>query len=125
MAVSADNQITWDIFDALPDPALALDGNREIIFANKAALGLLGEDIEGGDIAMALRQPLALSIANAALDGQNPEPGEIDIYRGTPQIFEVRAAPILGNRIVKALITFKDNTPVSYTHLTLPTNREV
>jgi two-component system phosphate regulon sensor histidine kinase PhoR len=112
MAVSADNQITWDIFDALPDPALALDGNREIIFANKAALGLLGEDIEGGDIAMALRQPLALSIANAALDGQNPEPGEIEISRGTPQIFEVRAAPILGNRIVKALITFKDNTRI-------------
>ena len=49
--MSADNQITWDIFNALPDPALALGGNREIVFANKAALDLLGKDIEGGDIA--------------------------------------------------------------------------
>ena len=112
MAVSADNQITWDIFNALPDPALALGGNREIVFANKAALDLLGKDIEGGDIAMALRQPLVLSIANAALDGQNPEPGEIEVSRGTIQIFEVQAAPILGNGIVKALITLKNNTRI-------------
>ena len=32
--------------------------------------------------------------------------------RGTIQIFEVQAAPILGNGIVKALVTLKNNTRI-------------
>ena len=101
-----------NVFDALPDPVLALDSSRAIFFANKAGKALLGEAIEGEDISMALRQPLALSLADAALAGKHLEPGEIKISRGTVQIFEIQATPIHGNERIKVLITIKDNTRI-------------
>ena len=104
--------IPTKVFNALPDPVLALDSSRAIFFANKAGKALLGEAIEGEDISMALRQPVVLSLADAALAGKHPKPGEIKISRGTAQIFEIQATPIHGNERIKALISIKDNTRI-------------
>ena len=61
---------------------------------------------------MALRQPVVLSLADAALAGKHSEPGEIKIARGTVQIFEIEATPIQGNERIKALISLKNNTRI-------------
>jgi len=108
--VTIVKEITWAVFDSFPEPVLVLDGDRKIIFANDPALNLLGQTIQGEDISMALRQPAFLALAEAALAGRNPDPDEIKVSKGTPQFFEVRAAPLLGNSIAKALISMREIT---------------
>ena len=62
--------IPWSIFDNLPDPVLVLDRDRTIISANRAALDLFGRSVEGNDMAL-LRQPSAITVAEAALNGKH------------------------------------------------------
>ena len=42
-------EVSWNVFNALPGPILALDDARKIVFANRAAFNLLGDTIEGED----------------------------------------------------------------------------
>jgi two-component system phosphate regulon sensor histidine kinase PhoR len=102
--------LPWSIFDNLPEPVLVLDAARTVVSANRAAQELLGQSVEGRDMALALRQPAALSAAGAALAGEQPEPAEITFTTGAPRTFEVRAAPVPGNGPARAVITLHDTT---------------
>ncbi|TFI60063.1 PAS domain-containing protein [Sphingomonas parva] len=60
-------RLAGEIVAPLPEPTLLLDGGR-ILTANPAARRLFGETIEGQDLRLAIRHPLALE-AIAAHDG--------------------------------------------------------
>ena len=102
--------IPWSIFDNLPDPVLVLDRDRTIISANRAALDLFGRSVEGNDMALALRQPSAITIAEAALNGKHPKPAELSLYTGANQIFEIYATPVPDAGAFRAVITLHDTT---------------
>ena len=48
------------ILDALPNPVLLLDSQKTIVAANSAAKELLGAEIEGRSLAIALRLAVVL-----------------------------------------------------------------
>ena len=102
--------IPWSIFDNLPDPVLVLDRDRTIISANRAALDLFGRPIEGIDMALALRQPSAITIAEAALNGEHPEPVEISLFTGANRIFEICATPVPDAGAFRTVLTLHDTT---------------
>ena len=102
--------IPWSIFNILPNPILVVNAQRSIILANRAARELLGPAIEGGEMAMALRHPSALSMAMIAVSGARPEPAEITIPGDEPQTFEVRAEPVPGNGEAQAVIILENTT---------------
>ena len=102
--------LPWTIFDNLPEPVLVLDAKRTVVSANRAAFDLLGQTIEGGDLALALRQPAALTAAGLALSGETPGPVEIKMSIGTERTFEVRAAPVPGDDGLRAVLTLHDTT---------------
>ena len=102
--------IPWSIFDNLPDPVLVLNQDRTIITANKAARDLFERPIEGNDLALALRHPSAITTAEAALNGKNPEPAELSLSISANRIFEICATPVPGAGGSMAVITLHDTT---------------
>lgn len=57
------------ILGSLPDPLIILSGDRRVLRINEAAAGLLGRNLEGRDLALALRHPTALEAVDAVLAG--------------------------------------------------------
>jgi len=58
------------VLAALPEPLILLDANRRVLRANQAAATLLGERIEGRDLAGALRHPAVLAATDQVLKGE-------------------------------------------------------
>jgi len=54
-----DASATTAILHALPDPVLLLDTEKRVVAANKAAKELLGAQIEGRSLAMAIRHRMS------------------------------------------------------------------
>ena len=50
------------VLDALPAPALAIDGNDLVVAANPDALSLVGGQIVGRNYVAMLRQPVVLDV---------------------------------------------------------------
>ena len=59
---------TAAILQALSDPVLLIDGENTIVTANDAAKTLLGDEIEGRSLALALRQPEVLEYTDIRMD---------------------------------------------------------
>lgn len=55
------------LLDSLPAPLLLLNGHRRIVFANRKARSLLGDRLEGRDLATALRIPALSDAADKVL----------------------------------------------------------
>ena len=60
---------TSALLDALIDPAILVDSERQVVAANKPARALLGEFQPGSDLSMMLRHPAALHAVDAVLAG--------------------------------------------------------
>jgi two-component system phosphate regulon sensor histidine kinase PhoR len=78
------------IVDSLPDPLLMLDAERRVVRANEAARALIGMDVVGHDLALALRHPAVLDVVDAALRGRAGG-GEVDFALPGPRPRELSA----------------------------------
>ena len=100
-----------------------LDSNHPV--SNPSQLGLeskLGLDSKRQKDAMSSNSS-GLQSSGTAGSGSTTAEGRTDASPSRPHGREKEKTPALPNRMVKDLVSvFK---PVSYTHLTLPTNREV
>ena len=70
------------VLDALPDPVLVLDAQRQIRIANMAARSLLGAEIESRSLLAVLRQPGLLTALDALANGESPEAMELPEIAG-------------------------------------------
>lgn len=96
------------VLDALPDPVLVLDAQREILLANAAARTLLGAEIESRSLLAVLRQPVLLTALDALARGQSPEPMELPEIAGHSLVAELSAIDEAGAEFGRALIVFHD-----------------
>jgi two-component system phosphate regulon sensor histidine kinase PhoR len=81
-----------DILDALPEPALVVSGGR-VRTANRAALTILGPDIQGQDVRFAIRHPSAVERLLAA-NPQGPEEAELVGLGETERRWTMSVAPL-------------------------------
>jgi len=67
------------VLAALPEPLLLLDPDRQVVRANAAAEGLLGERLIGRDLAGTLRHPAVLAATDAVLRGAGDRVVEFEL----------------------------------------------
>ena len=66
------------VLDSLPEPVIAIDGERRIVRASRSTTALLGVDPAGADLVAALRDPGVLEAAERVIASGAPE--EIDFH---------------------------------------------
>ena len=64
------------VLDNLPDPVIAIDGERRIVRASRGTTAILGVDPVGADLVAALRDPAVLEAAERVIATGEPE--EVD-----------------------------------------------
>ena len=83
------------LLDFLPDPIAIVDGARGLVDANRLAQDLLGDGIEGRDLALSFRHPEALVAIDSVLAGEDAERRvEIAIPVPVLRYFEVRVSAL-------------------------------
>lgn len=104
-----DTTLASAILDALPDPVLLLDGRRRVVAANRAAVELLGEAIQGRDVCLILRQPGVQKVLKDTVAGHIKR-GDAEFVIPTPvkryyqlQVMRVPKDEALSVRAVAAL----------------------
>ena len=104
------------VLDALDLGIVVVDVQGREVYRNKAA-----EDITGARHADVLVDAIVERLLIAAHRG-SAVTEQMQLAGPPPRVLVVAAQPLDGGG---AMATINDITPVSYTHLTLPTNREV
>lgn len=88
-----------DVMNAVPDPMLHLSGSGQIVAANAAARGLLGDWIEGRSYATVLRQPGLLGRIEAVQAGDPATEARMQITDQTGETqYLVRITPVAQDR---------------------------
>ena len=85
---------TAAILQALPDPVLLIDSQKTIVTANEAAKNLMGVEIEGRSLALALRQPEVLDAVNDVLRGEDQQSARISLLMSVRRIFDIQVAAL-------------------------------
>ena len=85
---------TAAILQALPDPVLLIDSQKTIVTANEAAKNLMGVEIEGRSLALALRQPEVLDAVNDVLRGEDQQSARISLFMSVRRIFDIQVAAL-------------------------------
>ena len=109
-AAVVTQQAELAILDLLPDPVILIGLQREVVFANRAAVDLLQASYRDRDLAQSFRHPVVLEIADAVLKGAAERRAEIDILLPVPRILEARAIAVPPGGPVRAMLTFHDMT---------------
>lgn len=78
------------ILDSLPDPIILLDGNRKVVATNRSAQDLFGSDLEGLNLARALRHPAALEAVDAVIAGVSQREVEVTLPVPVQRDFSVQ-----------------------------------
>jgi len=89
-----DASATTAILHALPDPVLLLDTEKRVVAANKAAKELLGAQIEGRSLAMAIRHPDVLDAVNEVLKGGARSQVKISMLATVRRSFDIQVASL-------------------------------
>lgn len=98
-----------EFLDALPTPALAIDGAERIVAANAQARNLLGQGIDGRSYVTILRQPELLTMIEAVLRDSAPRVGQYLSNDGTEETtFQVTARVVPSARAM--VLSFVDVT---------------
>jgi two-component system, OmpR family, phosphate regulon sensor histidine kinase PhoR len=80
---SAASDRLWRMMvDAVPEPAVALDGSGQILHANRLAEDLFGSRRRGGHIASMTRDPELLAAVDEALETRQSR--EVELHRRVP-----------------------------------------
>ena len=82
------------ILKALPNPVLLIDSEKTIVTANDAAKNLLGAEIEGRTLALALRQPEVLDAVNDVLGGEYQRSARISLLTSVHRSFDIQVTTI-------------------------------
>lgn len=73
----AESSIPTEILDCVPAAVLVINGNRQIVHANRTALDLFGAAAVGRDLALSIRHPNVLDAIDFVLAGNPQKSGEI------------------------------------------------
>ncbi|MCV3270831.1 sensor histidine kinase [Roseobacter sinensis] len=100
-----------DMLDAVPLPALLIDGSERIVGANEDARALIGRGIEGRNFVTMLRQPALIDAVEAVLRDSRPRVAPYLANDGVQETtFRVTARVISDQRVI--LLCFLDVTDV-------------
>lgn len=105
------------LLDALPLPALTVDGDRRITAGNDAARRIFGDWKAGCDLAACIRQPDVLENVHKAIKTGKDGESEIRLSAAIERVFRVTVSPlpdfISGGKMI--LMTFSDLTLIRET----------
>ena len=87
---------TYAILHILPDPVLLIDADKQILAANIAAKNLLGDQIEGRALTMALRHPDILDAVDEVLNGAEQRQLRISLLDSVRRSFDIQIASLTG-----------------------------
>lgn len=105
------SQALSDILDAVPLPALLIDGSERIVGANEEARTLVGQGIEGRNFVTMLRQPALIDAVEAVLRDSRPRVAQYLANDGVQDTtFRVTARVVADQRVI--LLCFLDVTHV-------------
>ncbi|WP_299675345.1 ATP-binding protein [uncultured Roseobacter sp.] len=103
------SQALSQILEAVPLPALLIDGSERIVGANEDARGLIGQGIEGRNFVTMLRQPALIDAVEAVLRDSRPRVAQYLANDGVQDTtFQVTARPVAEQRVI--LLCFLDVT---------------
>jgi two-component system phosphate regulon sensor histidine kinase PhoR len=102
------------ILDALHDPFVLLDEGRRVLRANQAAAAVLGDRLEGRDLAASLRNPHLLEAVDAVLGGSASRRLEFTLPVPVERVFEARVQPFRHGRGEggRVILTLHDITAI-------------
>ncbi|MEC7656026.1 MAG: ATP-binding protein [Pseudomonadota bacterium] len=89
-----DTPATTAVLDALLDPVLLLDSNKSIVAANQSARDLLGNQIKGRSLALAIRDPEVLDAVNEVLSGGDQQQIGISLMGPFRRNFDIQVASL-------------------------------
>ncbi len=87
---------TTAILHVLPDPVLLIDAEKRILAANIAAKNLLGDQIEGRALTIALRHPDILDAVDEVLNGAEQRQIRISLLDSVRRSFDIQIASLTG-----------------------------
>lgn len=87
---------TYAILHILPDPVLLIDAEKQILAANIAAKNLLGDQIEGRALTLALRHPDILDAVDEVLNGAEQRQLRISLLDSVRRSFDIQIASLTG-----------------------------
>jgi two-component system phosphate regulon sensor histidine kinase PhoR len=100
------------IIAAAPDPLILIDRQRRIVRSNEAAAAFIGPGAEPRDLAAALRNPLLLAAADAALAGEPGTSVEFTLSVPVERVLRAHLAKLDGPALddAAAILTLHDVT---------------
>ena len=81
----------YQLLEGFSDPVILVDENRQIVYANSAASGVMDFTTIGRDIAISFRHPSALEAVDEVLKDQFEQTTEITIAAPIPQTYKLLA----------------------------------
>lgn len=100
------------ILDHLPDPVVLVDGERNVLFANRAAATIMDVNLAGKDLALSFRHPAALAAVDACLRTGEPNSAEIALAAPVQRTLQLEAIGMDrdGSSDVRAMLVLRDIT---------------
>ena len=89
-----ENMTTTALLNVLPDPVLLIDAEKQILAANIAAKNLLGDQIEGRTLTLALRHPDILDAVDEVLNGAERRQIRISLLHSVRLSFDIQIASL-------------------------------